>query len=242
MPPIEEWIAVISPAVWWGMGAILGLILLFRLLVYWVRRRKKDADLRRIIRESGVHGEEMTVRRLRKIRGRKRILRNLYLPKGKQGGTVEVDAVMVTQDGIFVVETKNYSGVIVGDEEDRYWRHEFRDREGGFNFYNPIKQNAGHVKALRTVLEMEVDAPIYSVLVFGDRSRLDRVRVPTAAVSITRISGLPRTIRRLASGTRGVFSNEDVDYIYERLRVYTHADAKIKKEHLRAIEREKRNR
>ncbi len=239
--PVTDWLKGYLPVAGWILGGMLLLFCIFRLLVYWVRRRHEEADLRRVTRESGTHGEAMTLRKLRRIGGYKHLLHNLYLPNGRQDGTVEVDAVLVSCDGIFVVETKNYSGTIYGEENDRYWWHELGHGRGGFQFYNPVKQNAGHVRAVRRVLEAGKELPVYSILVFGEAARFDRVQLPTARVSLTRISGLPRTVRRLARRSPGVFSRADVDAIAGRLRAYSHADSRTRKEHLRAIERKKRS-
>ena len=69
----------------------------------------------------GEHGEKLTERELKFIRllGRKgKILRNVYIPKDN-GETTEIDIVYITQKGIFVIESKNYSGWIFGNEKDQ---------------------------------------------------------------------------------------------------------------------------
>ena len=67
----------------------------------------------------GKRGETLTERELKlvKLFGRKgRTLRNVYIPKDN-GETSEIDVVYITQKGIFVFESKNYSGWIFGDEK-----------------------------------------------------------------------------------------------------------------------------
>lgn len=71
----------------------------------------------------GKHGEKLTERELKwvKLFGRKgKTLRNIYLPKDN-GETSEVDLIYITQKGIFVFESKNYSGWIFGDEKSKNW-------------------------------------------------------------------------------------------------------------------------
>ena len=66
----------------------------------------------------GRYGEKMTEWELNLVRlfGRKGyVLRNIYVPKNN-GETSEIDVVFITQKGIFVIESKNYSGWIFGDE------------------------------------------------------------------------------------------------------------------------------
>lgn len=62
----------------------------------------------------GRHGEKLTVRELRLVKSLGRsgqILRNVYVPKAN-GDTSEIDVIFITQKGIFVIESKNYSGWI----------------------------------------------------------------------------------------------------------------------------------
>lgn len=71
----------------------------------------------------GKYGEKLTERELKLVRlfGRKgKVLRNVYLPKDN-GETSELDVVFITQKGIFIFESKNYSGWIFGDEKSKNW-------------------------------------------------------------------------------------------------------------------------
>jgi hypothetical protein len=45
---------------------------------------------------------------------------NLYIPK-KDGSTTEIDLIMLSQTGVYVFESKNYSGWIFGDEKSKNW-------------------------------------------------------------------------------------------------------------------------
>ena len=72
---------------------------------------------------SGTYGEALTAIELNwvKLFGKKGItLKNIYIPK-EDGGTSEIDLLFITPKGIFVIESKNYSGWIFGDEYSQYW-------------------------------------------------------------------------------------------------------------------------
>ena len=95
----------------------------------------------------GWNGERLTVKVLKKLdrHGHSgRILRNVYVPTGS--ATTEIDVLYVTRKGIFVLESKNYSGWIFGNESDSYWT-QATPREKP-RFYNPLKQSAKHCRAL----------------------------------------------------------------------------------------------
>ena len=66
-------------------------------------------------------------------------------------GSTQIDHVVVSIYGIFVIETKNYSGWIMGGEKSDQWIKNMYGHK--YYFYNPIRQNYGHISALaRTLL------------------------------------------------------------------------------------------
>lgn len=93
-----------------------------------------------------------------------RLIKNVTLPTAD--GTTQIDHVVLSQYGIFVIETKNMSGWIFGDTHQKTWTQKiFRQT---YTFQNPLHQNYKHTQALREILGIDADA-IFSVVVFvGD--------------------------------------------------------------------------
>jgi len=52
---------------------------------------------------------------------RYRHFHGLYLPRPDGKGTTQIDHIVVSRYGIFVIETKNYRGWIFGSEKQRDW-------------------------------------------------------------------------------------------------------------------------
>lgn len=78
---------------------------------------------------------------------------NIVIPS--RGGTTEIDHLLVSKFGIFVVETKYWSGWIFGSERERTWtRVHFRSKR---QIPNPLYQNYGHVMALSELLGIPPD-------------------------------------------------------------------------------------
>ena len=75
-----------------------------------------------------------------------RIFNDIVLPRPDGKGTTQIDHVVVSPFGIFVVETKNYAGWIFGDEDSRHWTQVICGKKS--RFQNPLHQNALHVNAL----------------------------------------------------------------------------------------------
>jgi restriction system protein len=76
--------------------------------------------------------------------GTYRILDNLTLPASE--GTTQIDHVVVSRYGIFVIETKTYQGWIFGSERDAQWTQMIHRRK--YRFQNPLRQNYKHTKTL----------------------------------------------------------------------------------------------
>jgi hypothetical protein len=77
--------------------------------------------------------------------------RKIIIPTPR--GTTEIDHVIVSKFGIFVVELKDYAGWIFGNASDAYWTAVYFERK--FRFQNPLRQNYGHVKALEALLAVD---------------------------------------------------------------------------------------
>lgn len=98
----------------------------------------------------------------------KAIFHDLYIRK-PNGEYAQVDVAVATRVGIIVFEIKNYSGWIFGNEYQKYWTQILAYGREKHRFYNPVIQNAGHIKAIRQRLPQNPDIPIYSIIVFfGD--------------------------------------------------------------------------
>ena len=89
------------------------------------------------------------------------LMDNVTLRHGQS--TTQIDHVLISQYGIFVIETKGYKGWIYGNETDRKWTQVLYRAK--FRFGNPIRQNAGHVAALRALFTLDPNA-FHSVVVF----------------------------------------------------------------------------
>lgn len=182
----------------------------------------------------GRHGEKLTERELKlvKLFGRKgQVLRNIYVPKG-DGETSEIDVVYITQKGIFVIESKNYSGWIFGDEKSFNWTVMLPNKEKN-KFYNPIKQNQTHIKWLSKFLDSDI--PLFSIVVFSERCELKKVTVDSPDVLVIKRDSLYAAIRKIWDAADDKLDAEAVKDLYKKLEVLTHVDEKVKAEHVESI-------
>lgn len=111
----------------------------------------------------GLFGE-FTVNLLLRLRLDKteyHLIKNVTLPT--DDGTTQIDHILVSQYGVFVVETKNMKGWIFGSENQKQWTQQiFKSKN---RFQNPLHQNYKHVKTLESCLNIPLEN-IHSLIVF----------------------------------------------------------------------------
>ena len=89
---------------------------------------------------------------------------DLIIPS--RSGTTQIDHIYVSVFGIFVIETKNYTGWIFGSEKQSKWTQVVYKQK--HYFQNPLRQNYAHIKALSELLKLP-EEKFHSMVVFlGD--------------------------------------------------------------------------
>lgn len=150
------------------------------------------------------------------------VLNDVYIPKG-DSKTAQIDHIVVSTFGIFVIETKNYKGWISGGETSQYWTQTIYKKKE--KLYNPIKQNIGHIKALKTLLQDFPDLPYISIVTFSSRADL-KVKV-TSHVIYT-----PQILKTIKKYDKEVITLEDIKKIYEQIANANIQDKDAKKAHV----------
>jgi hypothetical protein len=92
-------------------------------------------------------------------------LNDVTIPDNK-GGTTQIDHIVISKYGLFVIETKNYNGWIFGSENQSQWTQvHFKQKH---KFQNPLRQNYKHTETLRQYLGLSKEC-IFSIVAFvGD--------------------------------------------------------------------------
>ena len=93
----------------------------------------------------------------------KYIINNLTI-KIDDNKTSQIDHIVINKHGIFVIETKNYSGRIYGNETQLEWTQVLNYGKVKNKLYNPIKQNKTHLYHVSNLLNEKL--PIFSAVVF----------------------------------------------------------------------------
>lgn len=161
-----------------------------------------------------------------------KFLFNLYVPRDN-GKTSEIDVIMFHPKGLFVIESKNYSGWIFGNESNKQWTqilpvgHRRSHKE---HFYNPIMQNATHIRAIRKHINDTI--PIYSVIAFSNNCTLKDVTVKSNVI-VTYYSDLQREIKfKLSKINNYTMPPELMNETYNKLSQYANVDDYTKFQHI----------
>lgn len=113
----------------------------------------------------GEQGEQIVAAVLDSDKSFHRIINNLVL-LGDNEVSHQIDHILIRNNGIFVIETKNYYGTITGQEDDSYWKKTFpiKGKIKTETFHNPLKQNQSHIRMIKRIIGK--DYPIYCFVVF----------------------------------------------------------------------------
>ena len=94
-----------------------------------------------------------------------RFFHNVELYSAYLGKDTQIDLMMLTDNGVYVIEAKNWVGFIRGTYNDKYWQGRSRS-QNTMQVFSPINQNDIHIRALRNALRCNgVNPPIFSSIV-----------------------------------------------------------------------------
>ncbi len=140
---------------------VLGLIFV---IVFFAFRKRYD------ILQSGVRGEEATLKILQKLPKEFTILTNPVILN--RGVTMELDFVVIGKNGVFIVESKNYRGIISGSTSKASWKqikHGKNDKVYEKEIKNPVKQSYRQCRRMEELFkDFDITANVYPMLYFVD--------------------------------------------------------------------------
>lgn len=134
-----------------------------------------------------------------------RILTNVTL--SIPGGTTQIDLIIVSRFGVFVVETKNMKGWIFGGSHQQDWTQiifHFKSK-----FQNPLIQNQLHVRSVIQTTGLN-EFQVYSIVVFAGKSSF-RTQMPGNVIHLSNF------IHLIKSQGEVLFTHEEVNSIVSML-------------------------
>lgn len=156
------------------------------------------------------------------------VLKNIYVPYRDK--TSEIDLLMIHEKGIFVFESKNYSGWIFGSAEQLNWTQSLPNREK-HQFYNPIHQNQTHIKALSEFLNIPTSS-FTSYIVFSERCSLKSVPENTDQIIIVRRPDMLKKLRMQLRSSVNLYTPEEIMQLVQKLQPLTNKSEAEKQQHI----------
>lgn len=160
--------------------------------------------------------------------GNEYISLNDILIKSSNGNTSQIDELVLSEYGIFIIETKNYKGWIFGNEKSENWTQVIFNEK--HTFRNPIKQNWSHVYALKNVLSEFPNIHYFPIVVFTGDATLKGIESTVPVIYGNRLNS---TIKNLSS--EKCLSQTEVKKIKSILESVEITEKMARKEHVKNI-------
>jgi restriction system protein len=141
-----------------------------------------------------------------------------------KNGTAQIDHILVSPYGLFIVETKNKKGWIFGSEDQPKWTQSIYGKK--YSFQNPLRQTFRQKKVLSEYLDLP-ETNIHTVIYFVGECEF-KTRLPNNVLN----SRLGKYIRRFKSR---ILSVEEVDRIAGRLERHVAESSLTSRDHVRSL-------
>ena len=186
----------------WGFLLIPLFIGLFIFLKKDIKKEKREK-----IEEIGEQGENTVAGILERIKSNKSYLLNNVILLDYNGESYQIDHIFISQNGIWVIETKNHAGKIYGSDQRKNWIQVLNYGTFKNSFYSPVKQNLAHAHKIAKVIKKKSKIIPLVVFVSADIKDVD-------SKYICHINNLIEVI----SGYYGVdLTQEEIEECYEEI-------------------------
>lgn len=202
-------------------------------LKYFEKEIKKENEKEKldIYEQKGYEAEIKIVNILNRIFSNDKIIHDSYF-RDEEMVTTQIDIIVVDKTGIYVIESKNYSGIIKGNTRNKNWIQIFNNKKY-VKFSNPVIQNNRHIEDIKINLK-DFNLPnnvFKSYIVFGDKCKLD-VQYSENEIVIKQ-NELFYKILQDKESSKEVLSQDEVDKVSKRFMAHANVSKEMKEEHIR---------
>lgn len=177
-------------------------------------------------RSKGKRGEKQVAVLLSMLPKEYKVINDLLFQSG--GYSTQIDHIVISVYGVFVIETKYYKGWICGGENSEFWTQNIYGHK--YELRNPLRQNQGHVKAIMRLLSDFGTIPIYNIVAFSHQASLKVDRL----LPVMHWNQIVPYIRRYKEPC---ISEERVTEIYDTLLTANVTDKDARKNHISNVKR-----
>ena len=180
----------------------------------------------------GKAGEQRVIKKLSKLVKQfdeAKVFNNAILET--PDGSTQIDHLILSTRGIFVIETKNMSGWIFGGDSQKQWTQTIFSKKT--KFQNPIHQNYKHVKAVQSLLAADLGI-IFNVVVFVGEAEF-KTDLPE---NVVKLKGLLPYIR---SFKQHLLRPEDVQKYASQVQRAISDNSISEKQHIKNVKNSRKN-
>lgn len=172
-------------------------------------------------------GESKVSNILKRLSDEYFVINDLLLKTSR--GTTQIDHVVISKYGIFVIETKNYTGWIYGGENAENWTKNVYGNK--YSFRNPLKQNYAHIKALMEILGIPSSSVFIPIVAFSNQADI-KVQCSKEVINFYEL------IRAISCYQQERLTDTEVQQYVHKLSNLTEYTREEKKEHISNIQNE----
>ena len=162
----------------------------------------------------------------------------------------QIDNMLLTQKALYVIEVKNYKGMIFGGPHQQNWtvtvKHVNKKRGRGgrvykrtniskHQFYNPLKQNQTHINKITNLTDIQDTIPIINVVVFCRRALVKVEGTMPSNTYVASINKLAKLIDQVESRTEYALSLTEQMTIVDTLYRLNITDKRERKAHVKNL-------
>ncbi len=125
-----------------------------------------------------------------------------------ENGTTQIDHILISKYGVFVIETKHYKGWLFGDTNSKKWTQVIFGYK--YKFQNPLHQNYRHIKVVQSTLDFLPSEQVVGVVVFTGDAEF-KTNQPSSVYSLKSL------INHLKSLDKEVLSDNKVQFCVGRI-------------------------
>ena len=175
-------------------------IIIFILIILYLKSKST------LVNKKGHIGEKKVANNLSDLLSDEYIVFNdILIQKGNS--TTQIDHLIISKFGNFVIETKNYSGKIY-QTKGKYWKTYYGRK--CFKMYNPLWQNMGHINFLQSITPKTY---YHSIVVF--------VGNPILKTKSKNVITSRQLVRYIKHFTEAKQTQKYQDYLLSRIEAHT---------------------
>ena len=176
----------------------------------------------------GALGEYRVARKLQRLNKNNYIVYNdIYLKN--RGKSKQIDHLIISIYGVFVIETKNYKGWIFGSEGSKYWTQVLYKNK--YKIYNPVSQCWSHINFIKQISPELKYLKYFPIIVFAGSGKLKKIKANVPVIYKRKILRVIRKNKEIRLTHKQI---ERIDDLIKRVVV----DKKdVKKKHKKFVKR-----